>query len=133
MFRSIKHSVPLDCVVLRADSKGSFPPDGSCCLDPFDSHFPLSTASRPREGQPPTQQSRLQWAHGKEDFFPGDWFLLQGSVVEKTLDLGLVPGFITFQLWPLGMSQNYFLSLSLLGLLRCKRDVIGPNLRLLWQ
>lgn len=44
-----------------------------------------------------------------------------------------VPGHTAFQLWPLGTSLNSPLSFSLLSLLRCTEDVMGPNLRSLCQ
>lgn len=40
----------------------------------------------------------------------GDLFALQGSLVERALCLGLVPGLAAFQLWPRGKSLNYLLS-----------------------
>lgn len=60
---------------------------------------------------------------GRGPFPLGICFFRTGRGVERTLDLGLVPGFTAFRLWPLGMSLNCFLSLSLTGLLRCKKAV----------
>ena len=61
---------------------------------------------------------------------PGDLFPLQGSLVDRSLHWGLVPE-LTFQFTHWGKSLDCFLSLNLLGLIRCKKDVIGPNLSLL--
>lgn len=51
---------------------------------------------------------------------PGDPCALQGSLVDRALHWGVVPG-LTFQFTHWGQSLDYFLSLNSLGLLRFKK------------